>query len=281
MSFDVGLEARFSLRPRSPPVAPTPLASHLLSHTAHVACISGRARVVCSQAPLVLYLAWSLLCLSPYLTWQVFSLARLPMHLIVLLASMRTVTGHLARDATAHESWSTASDPDKAAAIVANLNQDGVVRHSRHLLESGYERKVSGCEDSYYGCAGNASVMCGCHAFSFCSPYCDRGGGPGSDRCWIGQELNPPGLQASDCWQHTSTKLQGPSSAAGPMPMCSSGTLTSTHGVLAAADTISTHLPARGRSGATRPPSDPTAILRLLDRVQRCSTSLNTSGEWP
>ena len=212
MSFDVGLEARrpprapFSLRPRSPPVAPTPLASHLLSHTAHVACISGRARVVCSQAPLVLYLAWSLLCLSPYLTWQVFSLARLPMHLIVLLASMRTVTGHLARDATAHESWSTASDPDKAAAIVANLNQDGVVRHSRHLLESGYERKVSGCEDSYYGCAGNASVMCGCHAFSFCSPYCDRGGGPGSDRCWIGQELNPPGLQASDCWQHTSTK---------------------------------------------------------------------------
>ena len=94
------------------------------------------------------------MCLSPYLNsaWQVFSLTRLPMHLIVLLASMRTVTGHLAHDATAHESWSTASDPDKAAAIVANFNQDGVERHSRRLLESGYEWKVSGCEDSYYGC---------------------------------------------------------------------------------------------------------------------------------
>ena len=102
--------APFSLRPRSPPVAPTPLALAV----AHSACSMHQSTCgVFAGTTLVLYLAWSLLCLSPYLNsaWQVFSLTRSPMHLIVLLASMRTVTGHLARDATAPESWSSPPPP--------------------------------------------------------------------------------------------------------------------------------------------------------------------------
>ena len=104
MSFDVGLEARRP--PRSALLTPPPPSSGrppnpLALAVAHSACSMHQ---------------WQSMCLSPYLNsaWQVFSLTRLPMHLIVLLASMRTVTGHLAHDATPYRPPMPPSPPPAA-----------------------------------------------------------------------------------------------------------------------------------------------------------------------